>query len=331
VTEAGAAAAPARERVRPLLADALERYALLAAWGITCVVFGILRPDTFLTTSNFTTIFGSQAILVVLALALLPPLTAGDYDLSVAATMTLSCMTLALLNVNHGWSIGAAVLAALGVGLAIGVVNGALVVLLDIDSLIATLGTSTFIAGVVLWISNSQTVSGISNTLINLVVLDRFLGIPLEFYYGIALGLVLFYVFEFMPVGRRLLFVGRGRSVARLSGIHVARLRWGALVVSGLISAFAGVLYAGTLGSADPTSGLSFLLPAFAAAFLGATTIIPGRFNPIGSIAAVYFLVTGITGLQLLGVQTFVQQLFYGGALVLAVALSQLARRRTAD
>src|SRR5206468_567643 len=137
------------------------------------------------------------AILVVLALALLAPLTAGDYDLSVAATMTLSCMTLAILNVNHGWSIGAAVLAALGVGLAVGVVNGTLVVLLDIDSLIATLGTSTFIAGVVLWISNSQTVSGVSNTLVNLVVLDRFLGIPLEFYYGIALGLVLFYVFEF--------------------------------------------------------------------------------------------------------------------------------------
>ena len=97
-----------------------------------------------------------------------------------------------------------------------------------------------------------------------------------------------------------------------------------------MISAFAGVLYAGTLGAADPTSGLSFLLPAFAAAFLGATTIIPGRFNPIGSIAAVYFLVTGITGLQLLGVQTFVQQLFYGGALILAVALSQAARPRDA-
>ena len=308
----------------------VERYALLAAWAVTCVIFGILRPDTFLTTSNFTTIFGSQAILVVLTLALLVPLTAGDYDLSVAATMGLSAMTLAILNVNHGWSIWASILAALAVGLLVGLINGALVVLLDIDSLIATLGTSTFIAGVILWVSNSQTISGVSDTLINVVVVDRFLGIPLEFYYGIALGLVMLYVFEFMPVGRRLLFVGRGRNVARLSGIGVSRLRWGAMAVSGLISAFAGVLYAGTLGSADPTSSLSFLLPAFAAAFLGATTILPGRFNPIGSIAAVYFLVTGITGLQLLGVQTFVQQLFYGGALVLAVALSQFARRRDA-
>lgn len=177
-------------------------------------------------------------------------------------------------------------------------------------------------------ISDSQTVSGVSQGLIDLVVVNRFLGIPLAFYYGIALGLALFYVFEFMPIGRRLLFVGRGRAVARLSGIRVARMRFGAFAAAGVISAFAGVLYVGTLGSADPTSGLSFLLPAFAAAFLGATTIQPGRFNPLGTIAAVYFLVTGITGLQLLGVQTFVQQLFYGGALVLAVALSQLARRR---
>jgi ribose transport system permease protein len=319
-----------RERTRPRMTDLAERYALLAAWGVTIIVFGILRPDTFLTTSNFTTIFGSQAILVVLTLALLVPLTAGDYDLSVAATMGLSAMTLAILNVNHGWSIWLAALAALGIGLLVGLINGALVVLLDIDSLIATLGSSTFIAGVILWISNSQTISGVSDTLINVTVIDRFLGIPLEFYYGIALGLVMLYVFEFMPVGRRLLFVGRGRGVARLSGIRVARLRWGSLAASGVISAFAGILYCGTLGSADPTSSLSFLLPAFAAAFLGATTIMPGRFNPIGSIAAVYFLVTGITGLQLLGVETFVQQLFYGGALILAVALSQFARRRDA-
>jgi ribose transport system permease protein len=329
--QAKPAKTPAPEGSRSLAADLVERYALLAVWGVVVLVFGILRPDTFLTTANFSTIFGSQAVLVVLTLALLAPLTAGDYDLSVAATMACACMVLAILNVNHGWPIGAAIVAALGVGLVVGAINGAIVVLLGVDSLIVTLGTSTFISGVILWISNSQTVSGVSQSLIDVVVVDRFLGVPLAFYYGIALGVVMFYVFEYMPVGRRLLFVGRGRSVARLSGIRVARLRGGAFMVSGLISAFAGILYAGTLGSADPTSGLSFLLPSFAAAFLGATTIMPGRFNPIGSIAAVYFLVTGITGLQLLGVQTFVQQLFYGGALVLAVALSQLARRRDAS
>ena len=326
----GAAKAAGGEPSRSLAADIIERYALLAVWVGVVIVFGILRPDTFLTTANFSTIFGSQAVLVVLTLALLPPLTAGDYDLSVAATMGLAGMTLAILNVNHGWSIGMSIAAAVGIGLLVGIINGAIIVVLGLDSLIVTLGTSTFISGVILWISNSQTISGVSTGLIDYVVVKQFLGIPYAFYYGIAVGLIMFYVFEFMPVGRRLLFVGRGRSVARLSGIRVKRLRWGAFVTSGVISSFAGVLYVGTLGSADPTSSLSFLLPAFAAAFLGATTIQPGRFNPLGSIAAVYFLVTGITGLQLLGVQTFVQQLFYGGALVLAVALSQLARRRDA-
>lgn len=70
------------------------------------------------------------------------------------------------------------------------------------------------------------------------------------------------------------------------------------------------------------------MLPAFAAAYLGATAISPGRFNPVGSMIAVYLLVTGITGLSILGIDTFVQDLFYGGALVIAVALSQLVRGR---
>jgi ribose transport system permease protein len=99
-------------------------------------------------------------------------------------------------------------------------------------------------------------------------------------------------------------------------------------VASGIIGGMAGVIYVGTTAAADPSSGLTFLLPAFAAAFLGATSVNPGRFNPWGAMIAVYFLVTGITGLSILGVSTFVQDLFYGGALVIAVTLSQIVRGR---
>ena len=237
----------------------------------------------------------------MLTLGLLIPLTAGDYDLSVAYTLTFSAMVLAILNVNYHWSIYWAILAALGAGAGVGFVNGAIVVIFAIDPFIVTLGTGTFIGGIVLWISASQTISGISTKLVNPVVADRFLGIPLEFYYGLGLCIFLWYVFEYTPLGRRLLFVGRGRSVSRLSGIRVNRLRWGALVASGTISAGAGVLYAGTTGAADPTSGISFLLPAYAAAFLGGTTFTPGRFNPWGAFIAAYFLQTGIVGLPATG------------------------------
>jgi ribose transport system permease protein len=306
----------------------LERYGLLAVWAIVIAVFGILRPDTFMTSANFSTILGSQAVLVVLALGVTITLTTGDYDLSIAGVLSLSAMLIAVLNAQHGWPIWAAILAALAAGAVVGLINGMFVLVFGVDAFIVTLGTGTVLSGVVLWISDSQTISGVSNGLVDYVVGKTLLGVPIAFYYGLILCVVLWYVFEYTAVGRRLLFVGRGRKVSRLSGINVTRVRWGALVTTAVISAAAGVLYAGTTGGADSTSGASFLLPAFAAAFLGSTTLIPGRFNPWGTIVAVYFLVTGITGLTIIGLASWVQSLFYGGALVLAVALSNAPRRK---
>lgn len=315
-------------RARNNPADVVQRVALPLAWGILIIPFSILRPDTFPTVLNFSGIFGTQAVLVVLTLAILIPLTAGDYDLSAASTLTLSSMALALLNVNHHWSIGTAIVVSVLIGAAVGAVNGGIIVLFGIDPFIVTLGTGTFFAGITYWISASETISGISEGLVGPVYDDKFLSIPLGFYYGVALCVILYYIFEYTPMGRRLLFVGRGRSVSRLSGISVSRVRFFSFVACGTLAGCAGVLYTGTLGAADPSSGANFLLPAYAAAFLGATSILPGRFNPWGAIIAVYFLQTGISGLQQMGVENFVQQLFYGGALVLAVVLSQVARRR---
>ncbi len=308
--------------------DSLERLALPIVWVVTIAIFGAVRPDTFLTWSNFSTILGSQAVLVVVALGLIIPLTAGDYDLSIASVVTLSSMIVAVLNVNHGLPIGWAILGAFAVGALTGMVNGFFVLYFRINSLIVTLGVGTFLHGVTLWISDSQTISGISDWLVTAVIVTRLFGVPLGFYYALLLCVGIWYVFSYTALGRRLVFVGRGREVARLSGIRVDRVRCGCFVVSGLMGAFAGIVYSGTTGAADPSSGLTFLLPAFAAAFLGATSINPGRFNPWGTMISVYFLVTGITGLSILGVSTFVQDLFYGGALVIAVTLSQLVRGR---
>jgi ribose transport system permease protein len=305
----------------------VERFALVGAWIAVIGVFSALKPHTFATSSNFAAILGSQAVLVVLTCALLIPLTAGDYDLSITGVLTLSQMMIGILNTEHGISVYVCIVLALLMGALVGLINGAFVVIFGIDSFIVTLGTGTFLGGVVLWISNSKTFAGISSQLTAPIVVNRFLGIPLAFYYGLAIVVMLWYFLEYTSLGRQLLFVGRSRRVARLSGLRVGRLRWGALVASGIIAAAAGVLYAGITGAADPVSGSEFLLPAFAAAFLGATSIVPGRFNPWGSFVAVYFLVTGITGLTLFGIQSWVQDMFYGGALVLAVTFSQIGRR----
>jgi ribose transport system permease protein len=328
VMEAGAEA-PARNP-KVTWPQLFERFGLVLALIGIIVVFGVLEPDTFLTSANMSSILGSQAVLLILALGLIVPLTAGDYDLSVAGTLSLSAMMIAQLNAIQGWPILLAILAALAAGVLIGFINGFFVVACRVDALIVTLGTGTILQGIVVWISGSATVSGVSDSLVNAVFGDLF-GIPRGFFYGLALCILLWYVFEYTSLGRRLLFVGGSRRVSRLSGLSVGRLRWGALVTSGAIAALAGVIYAGTTGGADSTSGATFLLPAFAAAFLGATAIVPDRFNPWGTLLAVYFLVTGITGLTILGAESYVQQLFYGGALVFAVAVPRIVKKPSGD
>ncbi|MCC1495029.1 ABC transporter permease [Cognatishimia sp. F0-27] len=308
--------------------DWFEKYGLIVAWIAIILILGAFKPAQMFAWNSYASMLGSNAMVVVLTLALIIPLTTGDFDLSVAATMGLSSMIIAVLNVQMDYSIGAAVIMALCAGALVGAVNAFFILYFRVFSLIVTLGTGYFVAGLILWVSDSGTVAGVSMDLVRAVILTRVFGIPVGFYYALILTAVIWYLFQHTSLGRRMLFVGRGREVARLSGVDVTRVRAGALIASSVMAAFAGVLYTGMRGVADPSSALAFLLPAFAAAFLGSTAIYPGRFNAIGAFVAVYFLSTGIMGLNFLGVDSFVQNLFYGGGLVVAVAISQLIRGR---
>lgn len=306
----------------------VERFGLVIVWIAVILLFGAMRPDTFLTWSNFSTIFGSQAVLVIVTLGLVVPLTAGDFDLSIAQVLTFVSMVTAILSAKLAVPLWVIIPTVLALGALVGAINGALTLYFRVHSLIVTLGVGTFLHGITLWISDSQTIGGVARALMQWSIIERFLGIPIAFYYAIGLAAAMWYVLSYTAFGQQLLFTGRGREVGRLSGIAVGRVRLLSFVASGVMGAIAGLIYTGTTGSANPSSGTTLLLPAFAAAFLGATCITPGRFNPWGSVVAVYFLVTGINGLSVLGFRTFVQDLFYGGALVVAVMVSQLVSGR---
>jgi ribose transport system permease protein len=310
------------------ISDLAERYALVAVWIVTIIVFSVLRPDVFPTHQNFSTIFGSQSVLVILALGLTLPLVVGQLDLSIGAAMSLAAVVVAVLNVKLGWPIGFALVAAMSLGVFIGLLNGLLVVVLGVDALVATLGVGTLLTGLAYAASDYNVISGVDRKgFVNIVSYDIF-GLPTSFYLAILLAFVLWYVFRYTPLGRHLIFTGAGRDVARLSGLPVRRLRLGAFVACSVCAALAGVILTGTIGAGDANSGLAFLLPAYAAAFLGSTAIRPGQFNPWGTVVAVFFLVTGITGLQLLGLSSWIQDVFYGLALILAVVLSRLVALR---
>ena len=186
------------------------------------------------------------------------------------------------------------------------------------------------LSGIGLWITGGTSLTGLSQALVNDVVIRRLFGISYEFYYALVLMMVLWYIFRYTAIGRRLMFVGKNREVARLSGVRVSRIRFGAFTVAGMFGAVAGIVYSGTSGTTNPSAGLVYLLPAYAAAFLGATCIDIGDFNPIGTVSAVFFLVTGVQGLAMLGVGNFVQDIFYGVALILSVAGSQYLARSKA-
>lgn len=309
--------------------ELVSRFGLLVAWAGLILLFSALSPDVFATSRNLQITLSTQSVLLIVTLALLPALAAGEYDLSVAGVLGIAYVLVGWLNVVHGWPIGPTVLVALGAGVLVGIVNAILIVKIGIESLVATLGIGTLLAGAAIGINNVS-VAGISPGFVDLVRTDLF-GVQLAFWFGLVLTAALWYVFTQTPLGRYVFVVGAGRDVARLTGLRVDAIRAGCLIAASTLAALAGIVLAGLQGSADPNSGPNYLLPAFASAYLGSTAIRPGRFNAWGAFCAVYFLATGITGLQILGLSGWIEQVFYGGSLVFAVILSHLARRRLGE
>lgn len=304
----------------------LYRYAVAVALLLFLVAFSILLPSTFFTLGNMRTIISSQAVLMILALGLTLPLTTGEFDLSIGSMLGAAAVLTAFFTGETHWPLAIVIVATAVVGVAVGVVNGFFVVRVGVNAFIVTLGTATILTGLTLAVSGGQILDTVAAPLSNFVQ-HRILGLQVPVYFAFALAFILWYIYEHTSLGRNLYFVGEGREAARLVGLHVDRLRFGAFVISGAVSAIAGVFTAGQLGAADPSVGPSFLLPAYAGAFLGATTIKPGRFNAWGTVVALYLLVTGVTGLELLGASSWVQEMFNGIALLIAVTFARMVAR----
>jgi ribose transport system permease protein len=323
---------PPRQRraVTPILVNLAERYGLIGLWGVMIAVYSAVESSNFDTSGTFTTIFSSQAALVFLAMAFLCTIIVGEFvDLSVAAILGLCATIIPVLTVFDHFNVAVASVIAVAVGVSAGAINGLLVVYAGVDTIVVTLGMSTLLTGIALAIAHLSPVSGLS-TSFGKLALANIGSLPVSFYYGIALTLVFAYVLAFTPLGRHMQFVGANREVSRLAGVRVNRIRFGAFVVAGALCGIGGVVVSAGLGGFDPSYSVNYLLPTVAAVFLGTAVIRPGRFNPIGTLIAVYFLETGILGLSELGLSAWISDVFYGAALIIAVLLTTLLRRRHA-
>ncbi|RFA14602.1 hypothetical protein B7R21_06055 [Subtercola boreus] len=305
----------------------LEKNGVLIAWLIVIGVFSLLRPNTFPTSGTASVVFGTQTVILIVTMGLLLALAVGEIDLSVGSVVGFGAVLLVVFNGQLKLPIGVALVLTLVCCALVGVVNALLVVVVGVQSIIVTLGMATLLTGFTLAVSGSKVVTGLDVSVVQFVA-TRWLGIPLPFYLGVLLTVAIWFILQHTPIGRRMAFVLASREVARLAGLRVNRIRFGALVSTSLIAGLAGVVLASQNGAANPQAGAYYLLPAFAGAFLGSTTVRPGRFNAIGTFIAVYFLVTGITGLVYLGFAGWPEQVFYGASLLVAVTLSHIAGRR---
>jgi ribose transport system permease protein len=307
-----------------------SRYAVIGVWALLIVVYAIAKPGVFLTTSSFESIFNGQYALVFMAMALLCTIIVGEFvDLSVPSVFGLAATILPVLVVNYHWGVWpAAAVAVLG-ALVCGAVNGLLVVVAGVNTIVVTLGMGTLLTGIALWMSDLNTIV-LPSTNFSKIAIFPIGGLYISFFYGAALALAFAYVLGFTPLGRHMRFVGASREVSRLSGVRVNRIRFGSFVAASALSGIGAVVTVAAIGSYNATTSDSYLLPVFASVFLGTAVIDPGRFNPIGTWIGIYFLTTGITGLEDLGLQTWVSDVFYGGVLVVAVTIATLLRRRTA-
>lgn len=307
---------------------------LAPTYGLVILMFGlillfsILLPTTFPTMLNVRAILSDKAIIALLSLAAMIPMVAGRIDLTVGYGIVLWHILAISLQTLYGFPWPVAVAIVLVLGVVIGALNGLLVEVARIDSFIATLGTGTILYALALWHTGGRQMVGALPDAFYAINGTFVFGLPITAIYVLIITVVLWVALEYTPIGRYLYAIGANQRAAELNGIPTRKFVIGAFVTSGLMTALAGVLLASKLRIGQASVGLEFLLPALVGAFLGSTTIKPGRVNVWGTIVGVMILAVGISGIQQFGGSFWVEPLFNGTTLLIAIGIAGYAQRK---
>jgi ribose transport system permease protein len=300
----------------------IARYGTIAFLLLLVAGFAFARPDVFATRLNFLNVLNQASILLIIASGLTVCLVMGLFDLSIAAMATLGGYLVCKLLVDQGdapyvWWTLAGVLLFAG---AVGVLNGALVSYLGISAFIETLAMGSIITGAILGYSESRTVlGGIPDDFLVLGQAASF-GIPNPVIVMAAVAFVLWVLLEHTQTGRNLYAIGGNAEAAKLAGIPVKRYALLALGLSAACAALGGIVAAANLGAGRPQGvGETYLLNAFAAVFIGASTLRPGQFHIVGTLVGVLLIGVISNGLAILGVETWWQYIVQGVLLIVAM------------
>ena len=307
----------------------LEQFGLPLLMVLLIITFSIneVSGPAFRSAANIRNLLGNQSVTALVALAMVVPLIAGYFDLSVSAITGLSNIAVASAMSTYHLPIWVALLAGIAVSAVVGFANGFLVAKVRLNGFVVTLGTYTVILGTITWYTDGSLITGGIPATFGQWSSELFLGFPRPFIILIIIAFIVWYILTQLPFGRRLEAIGSSESAARLVGISTTKSIWISFVISGLLAGAAGALQTSRGGAGDPIVGTAFLLPALTAVFLGATMIRPGKYNVWGTVIGVFFVATSVSGLTLLGADVWVQPVFNGASLIVAVTLSTLIAR----
>jgi ribose transport system permease protein len=310
------------------IARLIPVYGLVILTVLLILLFSVLLPQTFPTLLNLRSILSDKSLIALLSLAAMIPMMTGKIDLTVGYGIVLWHILAITLQIHVGLPWPVAVVIVILAGAAFGWFNGFLVEVARIDSFIATLGTGTVIYAVALWYTGGRQMIGDLPPSFFLVNSGNVFGMPVTAFYVLVIALLLWVVTEYLPIGRYFYAIGANPRAAELNGIPTRRYVIAAFMASGAITAVAGVVLAARLRIGQASVGLDFLLPALVGAFLGSTTIKPGRVNVWGTIVGVIILAVGISGIQQFGGAFWVEPMFNGVTLLIAIGFAGWTGRR---
>jgi ribose/xylose/arabinose/galactoside ABC-type transport system permease subunit len=299
----------------------LRRYGTLLALVVICALLAVTTPR-FLTVSNLSTVLVHVSTLMMVASGLTVVVAAGEFDLSVGAVAGLAGVLVAGLLVHVTDNVPLAIAAGLAAGALIGLVNGILVAVVGLPSLIATLGMVSVVTGLNQWYTKGQAVYGGLPAWFAFPGRGSLLGIPVPIIIMAVIVVGCYLLLDRTATGRHLYSIFDNKDVARLAGIKVRQKKIFALVLCGACAALAGVVLASRLGSGQPAAGDNFLLDGLTTVFLGMTAFSLGQANMKGTVVGT--LIIGIlrNGFNLLGWPYYVQDIAMGAIMIGAITVA---------
>lgn len=305
-----------------LLIRFAARYGVLIALAAMIVLFSALRPHAFPTLNNWTTILELASPLAVVSFGITLPLAVGDFDLSIGGMMSLGSAVTVVLMVSLHVNFILAIAAGLATGVAGGAVNGVAIAYIGASSFIITLASGQIMVGAQYLITKQTTIfQGIPQVFVNMTSGPRVI------VFAVVVAVILAVLLGWTEAGRFIYAIGINREASRFAGVRVRWWRLGCFVLVGGCAALAGIMVASQSASEATDLGSAYLLPAYAAAFLGSVVLRPGRFTILGTAIGVLFLQVLETGLAMLSLSGSMILIVEGGVLAGAILFSRVWQR----